>query len=75
MFDTVVFIKARVSHLEGLIEGGAAGQRVFVLDGSRDGLAQIPGILKTNRLHDLSAIHIVSHGNGVAHACLETVTP
>src|SRR5262249_44286432 len=39
------------------------GEQVFVLDASHDGLSQIAQILAENDLHDLEAIHIVSHGS------------
>ena len=58
----VVFIDKGVPDLAQLVAGTQPGLRVFVLDGGREGLPQIAHFLKANALHDLAAIHIVSHG-------------
>ncbi len=58
----VVFIDPQSSDLMGLYDGAKPGDLVFVLDPSRDGVQQIADILAAQDLHDLDAIHIVSHG-------------
>jgi hypothetical protein len=60
---SVVFIDSHVPDLQGLVAGVRAGEPVFVLDADRDGVQQIADILAANQLHDLVAIHIVSHGS------------
>lgn len=55
-----VFIDGSIDNLEALCAGIHAGQRLVVLDPTRDGLSQIAGALQG--VHDLAAIHIISHG-------------
>src|SRR3954471_24008187 len=58
----VVFIDPQSSDLMGLYGGTKPGGLVFVLDPNKDGVQQIVDILAAQELHDLDAIHIVSHG-------------
>src|ERR1700737_1773584 len=62
----VVFIDAGVPDLQDLIDGAKPGERVFVLESSGDGVAQIADILAANDLIDLSVISIVAHGSAGA---------
>jgi len=56
----VVFFESGVADYQVLEQGLAAGTDAVVLDGGGDGLAQMAAFLKGR--HDLSAIHILSHG-------------
>ena len=58
----VVFIDPQSSDVMGLYGGAKPGDLVFVLDPNKDGVQQIADILAAQDLHDLDAIHIVSHG-------------
>ncbi len=58
----VVFIDPQSSDVMGLYGGAKPGDLVFVLDPNKDGVKQIADILAAQDLHDLDAIHIVSHG-------------
>jgi hypothetical protein len=58
----VVFIDPQNSDVMGLYGGAKPGDLVFVLDPNKDGVQQIADILAAQDLHDLDAIHIVSHG-------------
>lgn len=58
----VVFIDPQSADLMNLYGGVKDSDLVFVLDPSRDGVQQIVDILAAQNLHDLDAIHIVSHG-------------
>jgi methionine-rich copper-binding protein CopC len=58
----VVFIDPQSADLMNLYSGVKSGDLVFVLDPTRDGVQQIADILAAQNLHDLDAIHIVSHG-------------
>jgi hypothetical protein len=58
----VVFIDPQSGDLMGLYGGAKPGDLVFVLDPNKDGVQQIADILAAQDLHDLDAIHIVSHG-------------
>jgi hypothetical protein len=58
----VVFIDPQSGDLMGLYSGVKPGDLVFVLDPNKDGVQQIADILAAQNLHDLDAIHIVSHG-------------
>jgi N-acetylneuraminic acid mutarotase len=56
----VVFFESGVADYRVLQKGLAAGADAVVLDGGGDGLAEMAAFLKGR--HDLTAIHIVSHG-------------
>jgi N-acetylneuraminic acid mutarotase len=56
----VVFFESGVADYQVLQYGLAAGADAVVLDGGGDGLAEMAAFLKGR--HDLTAIHIVSHG-------------
>jgi N-acetylneuraminic acid mutarotase len=56
----VVFFESGVADYHVLQHGLAAGADAVVLDGGGDGLAEMAAFLKGR--HDLTAIHIVSHG-------------
>ena len=58
----VVFIDPQSADLMSLYTGVKSGDLVFVLDPTKDGVQQIADILQAQGLHDLDAIHIVSHG-------------
>src|SRR5436305_1455243 len=58
----VVFIDSRVPDLQHLIDGVKAGEQVFVLDPSSDGLQQIADSLAANNLSGLASISVVGHG-------------
>jgi VCBS repeat-containing protein len=58
----VVFIDPQSADLMKLYGGVKDSDLVFVLDPTRDGVQQIADILEAQDLHDLDAIHIVSHG-------------
>ena len=58
----LVIIDSAVPDAQTLIAGLKEGSRAFILDSSRDGLAQIAEIIDANGLHDLSSIQILSHG-------------
>ena len=57
----ILFFDGNVSDINSLISGIHNGIEIIRLDKSTDGVQQITNILK-NR-HDLTAIHIVSHGS------------
>jgi hypothetical protein len=56
----IIVIDGRVRDRESLLAGAAPDARVIVLDGQRDGVAQIADALEGQ--HDIDALHIVSHG-------------
>ena len=58
----VVFVDAGVPDLDRLVAGAAEAVAVFRLDAAHDRVRQIADMLVANALHDLAAIHIVSHG-------------
>src|SRR5262245_6204202 len=58
----VVFIDSRVPDLQDLLNGALAGEAVFVLDMSSDGVQQMADILAANNLTSLSSISVVGHG-------------
>lgn len=58
--QTVTFIDSRVGDIAAVMAGLPAGERVFVLDGARNGLSQISALLKG--VDGIAALHIVSHG-------------
>jgi Ca2+-binding RTX toxin-like protein len=57
--SSLVFIDAGVADFQKLM-AGANGDRVFLLNSSQDGVAQISQVL--SQFQDIAAIHIVSHG-------------
>ncbi|GLQ42865.1 DUF4347 domain-containing protein [Dyella nitratireducens] len=56
----VVFINSNVANYQQLITGLPAGTRYVVLNADTDGLQQIAQYLQQH--HDVSAIHLISHG-------------
>ncbi|TAN46501.1 MAG: DUF4347 domain-containing protein [Methylococcaceae bacterium] len=56
----ITFIDGSLPGIDTLIAGLPAGASYFVLDKNRDGLQQMVDILAN--YHDLSAIHVISHG-------------
>lgn len=60
----VVFVDSSVSDYQSLIDGVGAGIEVELIDGTRDGLAQIAAWAQTHSGYD--AIHILSHGSNGA---------
>ncbi|KAM3113150.1 DUF4347 domain-containing protein, partial [Phormidesmis sp. 146-33] len=68
--SSLVFVDAGVSDFQALMGGVQAGDlkaisakadRVFLLNATQDGVAQISQVL--SQFQDVSAIHIVSHGS------------
>ena len=60
--NALLFIDSHVADLQTLIAGAKPGEQVWVLNPNSDGVQQIADVIAANGLHDLSAIHIVSHG-------------
>ncbi|WP_445400290.1 DUF4347 domain-containing protein [Zobellella sp. An-6] len=56
----VAFVDSSVADYQTLVDGIGAGIEVRLLDGSRDGLAQLAVWAQNHR--DYDAIHILSHG-------------
>ena len=61
MSGTVVFIDSRLADYQALASGVAAGAQVIILDGGKDGLAQIRSHLDGRS--GIDAIHVISHGS------------
>ncbi len=57
---TIIFVDGAVAGRDALIAGLPAGARVVILDGERDGLAQMAEALRD--ITNLSSIHVLSHG-------------
>ncbi|MFM9937328.1 MAG: DUF4347 domain-containing protein [Novosphingobium sp.] len=58
--QSVTVIDPRVGDIAAVIAGLPAGGRVFVLDGTSDGLSQISALL--TGIDGIAALHIISHG-------------
>ncbi|MGL4375653.1 MAG: DUF4347 domain-containing protein, partial [Microcoleaceae cyanobacterium] len=56
----LVFIDSKVNNYQSLLAGIKPGEEVYLLDNTRDGIAQISDILAKYR--EISSVHIVSHG-------------
>jgi VCBS repeat-containing protein len=73
----IVFIDSALDDYESLVAGVVPGHAVFLLDDTRDGVAQINDILSD--WSGLKSLHIVSHGApgsiqlGAGHLNLETI--
>ncbi len=57
----VVFVLDDVQDHQRLVDGVAPGAQVYVLDASRDGLAQMADLLQGRS--GIDAIHVLSHGS------------
>ncbi len=60
----VTIIDSRVGDVAAVIASLPAGETVFVLDGSSDGLSQISALLAG--IENIGALHIVAHGSAGA---------
>jgi hypothetical protein len=58
----IVIVDSAVPDIADLLSAVKPGDKVFVLDASKDGVQQIADIIRDNNLHDLSAIQIIGHG-------------
>jgi len=56
----LVFIDSKVNNYQSLLAGIKPGEEVYILDDTRDGIAQISDVLAKYR--QISSVHIVSHG-------------
>ncbi len=61
MTNTLIFIDARISGYQKLLDGMPQGAEVVLLSPSEDGLAQITSALAGRS--NLDAIHLISHGS------------
>lgn len=59
--QSIVFIDAAVTDYQSLVAGVTPTDEVIILDPTKDGISQMTDILASR--HDISAIHIVSHGS------------
>src|SRR5687768_8910150 len=59
----VIFIDPTVPDLQTLLAGVSSDAIAVVLDAGQDGVQQIADFLAANKLSDLSAIQILSHGS------------
>nr|WP_321270769.1 Ig-like domain-containing protein [uncultured Tolumonas sp.] len=57
----VVFIDTNVADYQSLIKGVGAGVEIELIDGSKDGLAQLTSWAQSNQNYD--AIYLLSHGS------------
>ncbi len=58
--NQITFIDGNLNAIDSLIAGLAANTRYVVLDANQDGILQMASVLANE--HNLSAIHIISHG-------------
>ncbi|MCL1472974.1 DUF4347 domain-containing protein, partial [Argonema antarcticum] len=59
--NAIAFIDTSVQDWQTLAAGVTPGTEVILLDGTRDGVAQITQILQTRS--NIAALHIISHGS------------
>ncbi|MGQ4647525.1 Ig-like domain-containing protein [Lyngbya aestuarii] len=59
--STLVFIDSSVDQYQSLADGVNPGAEVFILDATRNGIAQITEVVQQHT--NFEAIHIVSHGS------------
>ena len=63
---TIVFVDTAIDQFQQIVDALPASDRVVLLDGAQDGLAQITGSLAESQ--NLSAVTIISHGSvGALH--------
>jgi Domain of unknown function (DUF4347) len=68
---SLLFVDSRVAHIDSILAGLAVDGQVIVLDPFNDGLTQIAQALEG--VHDLDAIHVISHGSAGALYLGDTV--
>jgi uncharacterized repeat protein (TIGR01451 family) len=61
---TIAIIDSKVENYQQLAQGVKLGTEVIILDGKRDGIAQIAEVLATR--HNINSIQIVAHGKAAA---------
>jgi ELWxxDGT repeat protein len=59
--NQIIFVDSAVDNYQSLIKGSLTGAEIVILDGNRDGIAQIGEALANHR--DITGIHIISHGS------------
>lgn len=57
----IVFVDSQVANAQQIVSALPAGTEVVLLDGSKDGFAQMASYL--NGRHDIDAISLISHGD------------